>query len=192
LTLNQNLMKEYEMAWKQIEYNMKTNWQFLLGLGASTGSIFLIVELLEILLPKFPYVWFGIGTVIIVLVVWLLFLERNIAIADVYRRRMLEIEAYLGLRAVWREYLSTDGLRQDMSKWARRGFEVDVERARTEIGITAYDHCPTLMRIVGQKYADAETMWQLRIPHGKTLVWIGFLAPLIWFAVLLAYWIMNL
>ena len=177
------LLAEYEGAWKQIEYNMSTNWQFitmLLTLAIATnfiGAFFANYQetterlLFHASLPV-SFFWSSIAVFLALGIVYFFFFHRNATLAVLHSIRRLEIEAYLGMRANWREYLDRGELHSDIEKWARREVKVNGIRFKKEdkaeaerlINSNTRSESPNdlLPRIASRKRKEVRDQWQMK------------------------------
>jgi len=180
-------MKEYEMAWKQIEYNMNTNWQFLAMLLSLAGAANLVGGFFRDKPAYDLFIWSSISAFVFLGILYALFFERNTTIAHLHSIRRLEIEAQLGMRANWRECLDRKELEQDIKKWTREGVK-GLDFTEAERIIEGDDRSESsvdlLNRIASRKRLDALQKWQLKPwMSARKLVYAGGTVLALWTAV---------
>jgi hypothetical protein len=186
-----SLLAEYDGAWKQIEHYMNANWQFigmLLSLAVVAtfcGEYFGRHWLLE------AYDWFFLLTVTVFIllgIVYSFFFKRNTALAHIHSIRILEIEAYLGMRSNWRAYLGGRELEHDFDKWADKGTKeftlADKDKARDiiETNKKCESSNGLLNRIIHKKRQEAYCTWPLtwKRMSGLGLVYAGGIVLVGW------------
>jgi len=168
----ENQIREYEMAWKQIEYYMKTSWTFF---GLAVSSPVMGGVLLYLIRQKICYLVLAFALVLIAVCLLFLFFLRNRALARVQSVRMLEIEANFGLRANWRAHLSTGDLERNIGRWQQeKKLKLTKNEARKAVEETREDSHKTLLKIVEQEYADAERQIR-KTPRGVWLIRLLFI-----------------
>lgn len=187
-----SLLAEYAGAWKQIEYNMNTNWQFigmLLSLAVAAtfaGSFFQARKAVY----NFFFL-FSIGMFLVLGIVYFFFFKHNTAVAHLHSIRRLEIEAYLGMRTSWREYLDRKESAQNIDMWVCKkveGFKPEDKKEAKKI-IDSNDRCESpegiLNRIAHQKRQDALQKWELtsKWMSARYLVYAGGIILGVWLAV---------
>ena len=184
-----SLLAEYDGAWKQIEHYMNANWQFigmLLSLAVVAtfcGEYFGRHWLLE------AYDWFFLLTVTVFIllgIVYSFFFKRNTALAHIHSIRILEIEAYLGMRSNWRAYLGGREFHHDFDKWVDKGEFTPADKYNARDIIETNNKCRSsgglLNRITRKKRQEAYDTWPLtwKRMSGLGLVYAGGIVLVGW------------
>lgn len=169
--LDDALLADYEGAWKQMEYYMSTNWQVLVMLLSLAGAANLVGGLFRDKATYNLFIQSSIVAFILLGILYFFFFHRNATLGLLHSMRRLEIEAFLGMRANWREYLDRGELHSDIERWAGREevsgilFEERNENEAADlINSNTRSKSPNdlLPRIASQKRKEVQKQWQIK------------------------------
>jgi len=149
------LIAEYEGAWKQIEYNMHTNWQFLGMLLSLAVAANFVGNFFQGRTSRVVFFWISVVVFVVLGYLYFLFFERNRAVSHLHSIRRLEIEAQLGMRANWREYVDRKELEPENERWISDGvgeFKREGIRSKEEKDKVAGRIARAAKRIVDSNY----------------------------------------